>query len=164
MSTCEKDYTKLSINIEAITHPDEIKDEIYFSLGDYYHPTGLKEGEIRNPMIDIKGEKASNMINSLIINKPGEDIKLDMCVVNKCVNKTPSMVMIDTSKKYKFKDILSRIDNKTLVTCYNNVSSDIGPDPDNIIHKCSIGEYQSTIGRCTYAPDFYFPHLNLKSK
>jgi len=164
MSTCEKDYTKLSINIEALTRPDEIKDNFYHRFLDYYHPTGLKAGENPNPMIDIKAEKASNMINSLMINKPGEDIKLDMCVANKCVNKTPHMVMIDPSKKYNFRDILSRIDNKTLVTCYNNVSSDIGPDHDSIIHKCSIGEYQSTIGRCTYAPDFYFPHLNLKSK
>ena len=163
MSTCEKDYTKLSINIEAITNPDEIKNDIYFSVYDYYHPTGIKAGENSNPMIDKKAEKALNMINSLMINiKPGEDIKLDMCVVNKCVNKTPSMVMIDTSKKYKFKDILSRIDNKTLVTCYNNVSSDIGPDPDNIIHKCSIGEYDKTIGKCIYTADFYFPHLKLK--
>jgi hypothetical protein len=162
MSTCEKDYTKLSINIEAISG-DDLMSDIYTSFYNDYYPDGVKEGTPVNPMLNIKTIKAANMINSLMMNsKPGEDIKLDMCVANKCVNKTPSMVMIDTSKKYKFQEILPRIDNNTIVTCYNNVSSDIGPDPDSIIHKCSIGVYDKTIGICTYAPDFYFPQSKSK--
>jgi hypothetical protein len=161
MSTCEKDFTKLSINIEGTN-----SDQLYFDLFDsnlkIFHPTGLKEDEAPNSMVHIKSQNTLNMINPIIKNsKPDEDFKLDICVANKCVNKTSPMVMIDTSKKYKILDLLPRI-NKTLVTCYNNVSSDIGPDPDSIIHKCSIGEYQKTIGRCMYAPDFYFPHLKIK--
>jgi hypothetical protein len=156
MSTCEKDFTKLSINIEG-TNSDQLYYDIFNSINDLSHPITLEEKK--------KLDEALNMINPIIKNsKPDEDFKLDMCVANKCVNKTPPMVIIDTSKKYKILDLLPRIDNNTIVNCYNNVSSDIGPDLDSIIHKCSIGEYQKKIGKCIYTPDFYFPHLNLKSK
>jgi len=161
MSTCEKDFTKLSINIEGI-YPGKMYDDIVNSWVDYYHPTGLKEGEEPNSMVQIKLAESLNMINSLTRNKPEEDFKLDMCVANKCINKTPPMVMIDTSKKYKIHDILPRIDNNTIVSCYNNVSSDIGPDNNSVIHKCSIGVYDKTIGKCIYTPDFYFPQSKSK--
>jgi len=162
MSTCEKDFTKLSINIEG-TNSEQIHSDLNISLFDYYHPTGLKKGEHANPIFHIKFDEALNTIIPLIRNsKPDEDFKLDMCVANKCVNKTSPMVMIDTSKKYNILDILPRIDNNTIVSCYNNVSSDKGPDNDSVIHKCSIGKYDKTIGRCTYTPDFYFPHLKIK--
>ena len=156
MSTCEKDFTKLSINIDG-TDSGQLFYNLFNRINDLSRPITLEEKK--------KLDEALNMINPIIKNsKPGEDFKLDMCVANKCVNKTPPMVMIDTSKKYKILDLLPRIDNNTIVNCYNNVSSDIGPDHDSIIHKCSIGEYQKTLGKCIYTPDFYFPHLNLKSK
>jgi hypothetical protein len=162
MSTCEKDFTKLSINIEG-TNPSQIESDIYMTFYNDYYPTGLKVGESPNPMLNIKTEQAFKMINPIMKNSnPDEDFKLDMCVANKCVNKTSPMVMIDPSKKYNFRDILSRIDNKTIATCYNNVLSDKGPDNDSVIHKCSIGEYDKTIGKCIYTADFYFPHLKLK--
>jgi len=156
MSTCEKDYTKLSINIDG-TDSAQLYGNLFNRIKDPSRPGPINLEEKK------KLDEALNMINPIIKNsKPGEDFKLDMCVANKCVNKTPPMVMIDTSKKYKILDLLPRIDNNTIVNCYNNVSSDIGPDLDSIIHKCSIGEYQKTLGKCIYTPDFYFPHLNLK--
>ena len=156
MSTCEKDFTKLSIIIDR-TDYGQLFGNLFSRIKDLSRPGPINLEENK------KLDEALNMINPIIKNsKPDEDFKLDMCVANKCVNKTPPMVIIDTSKKYKILDLLPRIDNNTIVNCYNNVSSDIGPDPDSIIHKCSIGEYQKTLGKCIYTPDFYFPHLKLK--